>query len=148
MGNPIFCFKRACALAVVLTFPPPIRTEISSDPAKHTGSGHPPHPSHTELSYVNGRPSDSTFVREEKSGRKKTRVWKTRNEPLASHDAARLGFVIGRRMGRICATRSWISVDRGSKVTLPLTMLRRLFKSSAKDSERRTVGIALHDDHE
>ncbi|KAK1309887.1 hypothetical protein QJS10_CPA08g00768 [Acorus calamus] len=52
------------------------------------------------------------------------------------------------RMGRICATRSWISVDRGSKVNLPLTMLRRLFKSSAKDSARRTVGIALHGDHE
>ncbi|KAK1311515.1 hypothetical protein QJS10_CPA08g00874 [Acorus calamus] len=51
-------------------------------------------------------------------------------------------------MGRICATRSWISVDRGSKVTLPLTMLRRLFKSSAKDSACRTVGIALHGDHE
>ncbi|KAK1257778.1 hypothetical protein QJS04_geneDACA024683 [Acorus gramineus] len=51
-------------------------------------------------------------------------------------------------MGRICATRRWISVDRGSKVTLPLTMLRRLFKSSAKDSARRTVGIALHGDHE
>ncbi|KAK1310827.1 hypothetical protein QJS10_CPA08g00796 [Acorus calamus] len=51
-------------------------------------------------------------------------------------------------MGRICATRSWISVDRGSKVTLPLTMLRRLFKSSAKDSARRSVGIALHGDHE
>ncbi|KAK1311513.1 hypothetical protein QJS10_CPA08g00876 [Acorus calamus] len=43
---------------------------------------------------------------------------------------------------------SWISVDRGSKVTLPLTMLRRLFKSSAKDSACRTVGIALHGDHE
>ena len=36
--------------------------------------------------------------------------------------------------GRIVATRGWISVDRGSKATLPLTMPRRIFKSSAKDS--------------
>jgi len=28
-------------------------------------------------------------------------------------------------------------VDRGSKATLPLTMPRRVFKSSAKDSARR-----------
>ena len=39
--------------------------------------------------------------------------------------------------GRIRATRGWISVDRGSKATLPLTMPRRVFKSSAKDSARR-----------
>src|SRR5436190_20074512 len=45
--------------------------------------------------------------------------------------------------GRICATRGWISVDRGSKATLPLTMPRRVFKSSAKDSARRPFGISL-----
>ena len=45
--------------------------------------------------------------------------------------------------GRIRATRGWISVDRGSKATLPLTMPRRVFKSSAKDSARRPSGIAL-----
>jgi hypothetical protein len=46
-------------------------------------------------------------------------------------------------VGRIRATRGWISVDRGSKATLPLTMPRRVFKSSAKDSARRPSGIAL-----
>ena len=45
---------------------------------------------------------------------------------------------------RIRATRGWISVDRGSKATLPLTIPRRVFKSSAKDSARRPSGIALH----
>ena len=54
--------------------------------------------------------------------------------------AAEGGFGGG---GRICATRGWISVDRGSKATLPLTMPRRVFKSSAKDSARRPFGIAL-----
>ncbi|PPD83799.1 hypothetical protein GOBAR_DD19269 [Gossypium barbadense] len=34
-------------------------------------------------------------------------------------------------------------VDRGSKATLPLTIPRRVFKSSAKDSTRRSVGITL-----
>ena len=34
-------------------------------------------------------------------------------------------------------------MDRGSKATLPLTIPRRVFKSSAKDSTRRTVEIAL-----
>ena len=34
-------------------------------------------------------------------------------------------------------------MDRGSKATLPLTMPRRVFKSSAKDSARRPVGIAI-----
>jgi hypothetical protein len=46
--------------------------------------------------------------------------------------------------GRIRATRGWISVDRGSKATLPLTMPRRVFKSSAKDSAHRPGGIKLH----
>ena len=41
------------------------------------------------------------------------------------------------------ATRGWISVDRGSKATLPLTMPRRVFKSSAKDSARRPLGREL-----
>ena len=45
--------------------------------------------------------------------------------------------------GRIRATKGWISVDRGSKATLPLTMPRRVFKSSAKDSARRPWRIAL-----
>jgi len=35
-------------------------------------------------------------------------------------------------------------VDRGSKATLPLTMPRRVFKSSAEDPARRPLGIALH----
>jgi hypothetical protein len=34
-------------------------------------------------------------------------------------------------------------VDRGSKATLPLTIPRRVFKSSAKDSARRSMGIAI-----
>lgn len=48
--------------------------------------------------------------------------------------------------GRIGATQGWISEDRGSKATLPLTIPRRVFKSSAKDSTRRSVGIVLHGD--
>ena len=47
----------------------------------------------------------------------------------------------------ICATQGWISVDRGSKATLPLTMPHRVFKSSAKDSARRPCGISLPDGH-
>ena len=35
-------------------------------------------------------------------------------------------------------------MDRGSKATLPLTMPRRVFKSSAKDSARRHGGLKLH----
>ena len=46
--------------------------------------------------------------------------------------------------GRIGATKGWISADRGSKATLPLTIPRRVFKSSAKDSARHTVEIVLH----
>jgi hypothetical protein len=34
----------------------------------------------------------------------------------------------------IIATQGWISVDRGSKATLPLTVPCRVFKSSTKDS--------------
>lgn len=34
-------------------------------------------------------------------------------------------------------------MDRGSKATLPLTIPRRVFKSSAKDSARRPAGIVL-----
>lgn len=45
--------------------------------------------------------------------------------------------------GRIRATWGWISVDRGSKATLPLTMPRRVFKSSAKDSAHRPFGREL-----
>ncbi|KAH9657869.1 hypothetical protein KPL70_023255 [Citrus sinensis] len=35
------------------------------------------------------------------------------------------------------------AVDRGSKATLPLTIPRRVFKSSAKDSTRRSMGITI-----
>ena len=45
--------------------------------------------------------------------------------------------------GRIRAAWGWISVDRGSKATLPLTMPRRVFKSSAKDSARRPCEIVI-----
>ena len=48
--------------------------------------------------------------------------------------------------GRIRATWGWISVDRGSKATLPLTMPRRVFKSSAKDSARRPCEIVSRGD--
>lgn len=34
-------------------------------------------------------------------------------------------------------------MDRGSKATLPLTIPRRVFKSSAKDSTRRSVEIVI-----
>lgn len=44
---------------------------------------------------------------------------------------------------RIRTAQGWISVDRGGKATLPLTIPRRVFKSSAKDSTRRPHGIAL-----
>ncbi|KAK1372203.1 hypothetical protein POM88_028396 [Heracleum sosnowskyi] len=37
-----------------------------------------------------------------------------------------------------------LAEDRGSKATLPLTIPRRVFKSSAKDSTRRSVGIKIH----
>ena len=36
-----------------------------------------------------------------------------------------------------------VSVDRGSKATLPLKIRRRVFKSSAKGSTRWSIGIAL-----
>ncbi|KAF3335111.1 hypothetical protein FCM35_KLT21715 [Carex littledalei] len=58
--------------------------------------------------------------------------------PASSRDAP---CVYGE--GRIRATWGWISVDRGSKATLPLTMPRRVFKSSAKDSARRPCEIDL-----
>lgn len=51
--------------------------------------------------------------------------------------------VLGVGEGRIRTTWGWISVDRGSKATLPLTMPRRVFKSSAKDSARRPWGREL-----
>ncbi|KAK8640716.1 hypothetical protein V6N13_008468 [Hibiscus sabdariffa] len=40
-------------------------------------------------------------------------------------------------------TSGMSEVDRGSKATLPLTIPRRVFKSSAKDSTRRSVEITL-----
>ncbi|KAK8590386.1 hypothetical protein V6N13_057279 [Hibiscus sabdariffa] len=45
--------------------------------------------------------------------------------------------------GRIEATKGRISVDRGSKATLPLKIPRRVFKSYAKDSTRCSVEITL-----
>ncbi|KAJ0963101.1 hypothetical protein J5N97_028223 [Dioscorea zingiberensis] len=45
--------------------------------------------------------------------------------------------------GPVSGARRWILVDRGSKATLRLTMTRRVFKLSAKDSTRRPFGIAL-----
>ena len=45
--------------------------------------------------------------------------------------------------GRIGATQGGISVDRSSKATLPLTIPRPIFKSSAKDSSPRSCGIAM-----
>jgi hypothetical protein len=41
---------------------------------------------------------------------------------------------------RIIMTQGWISVDRGNKVTLPLTMPYHVFKSSAKDSACHPFG--------
>ncbi|PPR87543.1 hypothetical protein GOBAR_AA33141 [Gossypium barbadense] len=46
-----------------------------------------------------------------------------------------------RRPGK--APEGAVPMDRGSKATLPLTIPRRVFKSSAKDSTRRSVGITL-----
>ena len=60
---------------------------------------------------------------------------------LKAHTTGAVLYVSGE--GRIRATWGWISVDRGSKATLPLTMPRRVFKSSAKDSARRPCEIDL-----
>ena len=56
-------------------------------------------------------------------------------------------FAPYRGLGVIYATKGWISVDRGSKATLPLTIPRRVFKSSAKDSTRRSMEIVLQGGH-
>ena len=45
--------------------------------------------------------------------------------------------------GQIIGTGGRISVDRSSKATLPLTIPRPIFKSSAKDSSPRSSGIAM-----
>jgi hypothetical protein len=45
--------------------------------------------------------------------------------------------------GQIIVTQGWISVDRGNKATLPLTMPCHVFKSSAKDSACRLFGRKL-----
>jgi hypothetical protein len=47
------------------------------------------------------------------------------------------------REGQIIGTGGRISVDRSSKATLPLTIPRPVFKSSAKDSSPRSSGIAM-----
>lgn len=52
-------------------------------------------------------------------------------------------LVVDGEGGRIDATRGWISVDRGSKATLPLTIPRRVFKSSAKDPVHRSIVITI-----
>ena len=52
-------------------------------------------------------------------------------------------FAPYRILGVIYATKGWISVDRGSKATLPLTMPYRVFKSSAKDSINGPYGISI-----
>jgi hypothetical protein len=38
---------------------------------------------------------------------------------------------------------SWISLNHGNKITLPLTIPRHIFKSSANDFTRCSVGIVL-----
>ncbi|XLT28980.1 hypothetical protein HN873_060272 [Arachis hypogaea] len=48
------------------------------------------------------------------------------------------------RPGTPAAQLRSLPVDRGSKATLPLTIPRHVFKSSAKDSTCRAFGIALH----
>ena len=63
--------------------------------------------------------------------------------PPDTPQPARVSGVCVSGEGRIRATWGWISVDRGSKATLPLTMPRRVFKSSAKDSARRPCEIDL-----
>ena len=63
--------------------------------------------------------------------------------PPDTPQPARVSGVCVSGEGRIRATWGWISVDRGSKATLPLTIPRRVFKSSAKDSTRRSIGIVL-----
>ena len=65
----------------------------------------------------------------------------TTNSTFPGWGAGHLGVVAGE--GRIYATRGWISVDRGSKATLPLTMPDRVFKSSVKDSTHRPFGILI-----
>ncbi len=47
------------------------------------------------------------------------------------------------KKGQIIGTGGRISVDRSSKATLPLTIPRPIFKSSAKDSSPRSSGIAM-----
>ncbi|KAK8670388.1 hypothetical protein V6N13_037006 [Hibiscus sabdariffa] len=44
---------------------------------------------------------------------------------------------------RPCGHSRRLNLDRGSKATLPVTIPRRVFKSSAKDSTRRSVEITL-----
>ncbi|PHT27250.1 Regulator of rDNA transcription protein 15 [Capsicum baccatum] len=49
--------------------------------------------------------------------------------------------------GQTGATKGRISVDRRSKATLPLTIPRRVFKLSTKDSVRRSMEIVLQGGH-
>ena len=68
---------------------------------------------------------------------------RSRIEPAPQRPQLRRAVLYVSGEGRIRATWGWISVDRGSKATLPLTMPRRVFKSSAKDSARRPCEIDL-----
>ncbi|KAD0306345.1 hypothetical protein E3N88_44477 [Mikania micrantha] len=60
------------------------------------------------------------------------------------------GPPLGRPARKWCRARAaWpghgASLDRGSKATLPLTIPRHVFKSSAKDSTRRLIRIVIQD---
>jgi len=61
-----------------------------------------------------------------------------------------IGFEVGGggRLGNgIGVTKGCISVDRGSKATLPLTIPHHVFMSSAKDSTHRSMEIVLQGSH-
>ena len=64
-----------------------------------------------------------------------------RTSPVFYQPFRFLSFLTGG--GESMRQRGWISVDRGSKTTLPLTMPRRVFKSSAKDPVHHSIGILM-----
>ena len=108
--------------------------------AKYRASGAPPPPGcHATVMPLLGEPSLPR--REPRQGipaKLRPHFW-----AVAGSRWVGVGWGKSCGVGRIRATLGWISVDRGSKATLPLTMPRRVFKSSAKDSARRPSGIAL-----
>lgn len=75
-----------------------------------------------------------------------TDVGPTRGSRKGSQDLSYLSVWVG-GLGRISATKGWISVDRGSKATLPLTMPNRVFKSFAKDSTRHPIVFTFQGGH-